>query len=230
MKKIAILQSNYIPWKGYFDMIAAVDEFIIYDEVQFTKNDWRNRNKIKTSNGVQWLSIPVRQEKLEQKISETKVVDSRWADKHWKTIKQNYSRAEGFAEYAPVIVDAYQQAAKLELLSDINMLFIRTICQLANIKTSISQSTNYTIAGDRVARLVSLCQQSSASVYLSGPAAKSYLDEEMMLKAGITVEWMDYSGYHEYTQLYPPFVHGVSMVDLLLNTGKSFSSYMKCSV
>ncbi|MDP3009539.1 MAG: WbqC family protein [Methylococcales bacterium] len=227
MKKIAILQSNYIPWKGYFDMIAAVDEFILYDDVQFTKNDWRNRNKIKTPSGVQWLSIPVRQERLDQKISETKVSDRRWADKHWKTIKQNYSRAEGFSTYSSIIAETYQQASELEFLSDINLLFIRTICKLANIQTTISLCTDYNLIGDRMSRLVSLCEQASASVYVSGPAAKSYLDEDAFLKFGITVEWMDYSGYKEYPQLYPPFEHGVSMIDLLFNLGLQYSSYMK---
>ena len=227
MKKIAILQSNYIPWKGYFDMIASVDEFIIYDDVQFTKNDWRNRNKIKTSSGVQWISIPVRQERLDQKISETKVSDRRWADKHWKSIKQNYSRADGFSIYSSVIAETYQQAAELEFLSDINLLFIRTICKLANIQTTISLCTDYTLTGDRMARLVNLCKQASATVYLSGPAAKSYLEEHDFSKSSITLDWMDYSGYKEYPQLYPPFEHGVSMIDLLFNIEIEHKCYMK---
>lgn len=208
-------------------MIAAVDEFIIYDDVQFTKNDWRNRNKIKTPNGVQWISIPVRQEHLDQKINETKISDKRWADKHWKTLKQNYSRAEGFNEYAPIIAEAYQQAAEFELLSDINLFFIRMLCKLTNIETNISLCTDYKLIGDRVERLVGLCEQTSGTVYLSGPAAKSYLDESAFLHSGVSVEWMDYSGYAEYPQLYPPFEHGVSMIDLLFNTGPQHSSYMK---
>ena len=229
MKKIAILQSNYIPWKGYFDMIASVDEFILYDDVQFTKNDWRNRNKIKTPTGVQWLTIPVRQENLEQKISETKISDKRWADKHWKTIKQNYSRAQYFSEYTGIIAETYQQAAKLELLSEVNLLFLRTICQLVNIKTIITSSSDYTLHGDRVARLINLCQQTSASSYISGPAAKCYLDESAFSQAGITVEWMSYSGYPEYSQLYSPFEHGVSIIDMLFNLGSQSPSYMKFS-
>jgi hypothetical protein len=227
MKKVAILQSNYIPWKGYFDMIAAVDEFIIYDDVQFTKNDWRNRNRIKTPTGLQWISIPVRQVNLKQKISETKVIDKRWADKHWKTIKQNYSRVEGFSAYSSIIAETYQQASEFEFLSDINLLFIRTICKLADIKTSIRLCTDYTLVGDRVSRLVDLCEQAKASVYISGPAAKSYIEEDAFLKSGITVKWMDYSGYKEYPQLYPPFEHGVSIIDLLFNVGTQCPSYMK---
>lgn len=230
MKKIAILQSNYIPWKGYFDMIASVDEFIIYDDVQFTKNDWRNRNKIKTPTGVQWLTIPVRQENLEQKISATRISDKRWADKHWKTIKQNYVRAQAYSQYADIIAETYQNAAKLELLSEVNVLFLRILCQLANIKTVITSSSDYTLQGDRVARLINLCRQASASSYISGPAAKCYIDESDFSQAGITVEWMDYSAYPEYPQLYPPFDHGVSMLDLLFNTGLQHPLYMKFSL
>lgn len=227
MKKVAILQSNYIPWKGYFDMIDAVDEFIIYDEVQFTKNDWRNRNKIKTPHGIQWISIPVRQENLNQKVSETRVSDHRWADKHWKTLKQNYSRSDGFLTFASELEETYRQAGELEFLSDINLLFLRTLCQLTHIETTISLCTDYTIEGDRVSRLVNICSQASATTYLSGPAAKCYLKEDDFANAGIAVEWMDYSGYVEYPQLYPPFVHGVSMIDLLFNIGTGFSSYIK---
>lgn len=227
MKKIAIVQSNYIPWKGYFDLIAAVDEFIIYDDVQFTKNDWRNRNKIKTPNGIQWLSIPVRQERLDQKISETKVSDRRWADKHWKTIKQNFSKAPGFPLYSSALSEAYHKAAEMEDLSAINLLFIKTVCELLNIKTKISLCKDYRMTGDRIQRLVSLCKQAAASVYISGPAAQHYLDEEAFAVAGIDVEWMDYSGYNQYPQLYPPFEHGVSIIDLLLNAGQKTQSYMK---
>lgn len=226
MKKVAILQSNYIPWKGYFDMIAAVDEFIIYDDVQFTKNDWRNRNKIKTPNGVQWITIPVRQENLDQKISETRVSDHRWADKHWKTLKQNYSRAEGFLTFAPTLEKTYRQAAELEFLSDINLLFLRTLCQLTHIDTTISLCTDYSMKGDRMSRLVNLCAQASATAYLSGPSGKSYLQEDEFTNSGIAVEWMDYSGYVEYPQLHPPFDHHVSLIDLLFNSGPGSSSYM----
>ncbi|MCI0559344.1 MAG: WbqC family protein, partial [Nitrososphaera sp.] len=130
LKRIAILQSNYIPWKGYFDVINLVDEFIILDEVQFTKNDWRNRNKIKTKAGVDWLSIPVRQEHLHQKIIETRVVDERWATKHWKTLSQSYARAWHFKTYADYIEKIYREASAFEFLSQINRCFIRAIMEL----------------------------------------------------------------------------------------------------
>ncbi|CAE6888095.1 hypothetical protein R69927_04652 [Paraburkholderia domus] len=227
MKRVAILQSNYIPWKGYFDLIASVDEFIVYDEVQFTKNDWRNRNKIKTANGVEWITIPVRQAKLEQKITETRVVDGRWAVKHWKAIANNYSRAPHFAKYAPVVEELYRQAGQLQFLSEINLTFIQFICELFAIPTRISSSRSYDLSGDRVGRLVSVCRQAGARTYLSGPAAQSYIDESQFEASGISVEWMNYSGYPEYAQLFPPFEHGVTVLDLLFNVGPQHRNYMK---
>jgi hypothetical protein len=227
MKKVAIVQSNYIPWKGYFDMINSVDEFIILDEVQFTKNDWRNRNKIKTRNGSNWLTIPVRHEHLNQKISAVKVSDERWAEKHWKTLIHNYSRARHFADYAPHIEKIYADSAHLEFLSEINLRFIHGLCALAGIKTKISLCTAYALQDDRVSRLVDICRQSGAKTYVSGPAAKSYLDEPIFAAAGLTVEWIDYSGYGEYEQLFPPFAHNVSLLDLLFNAGTQHRSFMK---
>lgn len=226
-KRVAILQSNYIPWKGYFDLIRNVDEFIILDEVQFTKNDWRNRNKIKTRDGVQWLTIPVRQEKLEQSISSIQTLDARWAHKHWTSLVHNYSRSPYFSLYAQSIEAAYAEVSELTSLSAINVLFLKLICRMLEIKTVISRCTDYRMQGDRVNRLLSLCQQASANEYLSGPAAKNYLDEQLFKEAGISLKWADYSQYAEYKQLFPPFSHAVTVLDLLFNTGSGAKNYLK---
>ncbi|MFA7232451.1 MAG: WbqC family protein [Victivallaceae bacterium] len=227
MKKIAILQSNYIPWKGYFDIINSVDEFILLDEVQYTKNDWRNRNKIKTPNGLSWLSIPVSKSgHLHKKINEVTVTDRRWNTKHCSTIVQYYSKTAHFAEYREWLEKMYLDNA-LEYLSDINYFFINAICTELGIKTKIAKSSEYEMAGEKNERLINFCQQAGATEYLSGPAAKNYLDEEKFMNAGIKVSWMDYSGYPEYEQLYPPFEHGATVLDLILNTGKDAPKYMK---
>ena len=203
-----------------------MDEFIIYDEVQYTKNDWRNRNKIKTPTGVQWITIPVFQKSLQQKISETRISNDKWAVKNWQTIKGNYSRAGHFKEFAPRFEEFYLNT-KLTLLSEINLFLITLICDLLNIKTKISNSKDYTMSGDPTEKLVSLCEQTEAVVYLSGPAAKNYLREEFFISAGIAVEWMDYSGYAEYNQMYPPFNHFVSILDLIFNEGPNATKFMK---
>lgn len=226
-KLAAILQSNYIPWKGYFDLINQVDEFILYDDMQYTRRDWRNRNKIKTSNGVIWLTIPVETKgKYYEKIKEIKVSDPNWAKTHWKTIEVSYARAKYFKEYRERFETLYLESQE-QYLSEINYRFITEICKLLNITTRLSWSSSYQLAEGRTERLVGLCKQVGATRYLSGPAAKDYMEEELFQNEGLTVEYADYSGYPEYTQLYPPFDHAVSILDLIFNEGPNASRYMK---
>lgn len=226
MKKVAILQSNYLPWKGYFDLINAVDEFIFYDSAQYTKNDWRNRNRIKTPNGLLWLTIPVQVKHRDQKISETLVAQNNWNIKHYKTIKQYYSGARYFKEYQDVLEDLYLGYHQTGL-SEINYHFIQGINKLLDIETRLSWSSEYELAEGKTERLVHLCEQAGAGIYLSGPSARDYLDESLFAEKDISVEWMDYSGYPEYRQLHPPFEHGVSIIDLILNEGPESRKFMK---
>jgi len=227
-KRVAILQSNYIPWKGYFDIIGMVDEFIIYDEVQYTKNDWRNRNRIKTPSGPQWITIPVFQKSSVQKISETQVSNYKWATKNWNSLKANYSKTPYFKLYSPLFEDFYG-SIKTPLLAEINVSLIKIICDLLGIKTKITNSADYELKGDPTEKLVNLCKQVQAGYYLSGPAAKNYLQENLFMEEGIEIGWMDYTDYPEYPQLYPPFNHAVSIIDLLFNAGPASRHYMKCS-
>lgn len=220
MKKIAISQSNYIPWKGYFDLIARVDEFIIYDEMQYTKNDWRNRNRIKTKNGIEWITIPVRVESLHQKINETSISDYNWVKKHKATLQTNYGKAKCFNETKEFIFNIYDRVAKINNLSEINYFFIKYICQYLEINTKISFSTDYKLSKGKTERLVDLCLQANATHYLSGPSAKDYIVESLFDEKNISLEWMDYSTYKEYDQVHTEFEHGVSIIDLLFNQGK----------
>ncbi|MBK7149195.1 MAG: WbqC family protein [Bacteroidetes bacterium] len=224
MKKVAILQSNYIPWKGYFDLIKSVDVFVIYDEVQYTKNDWRNRNLIKTPTGPSWITIPCRQTSLAQKIYETQVTLPNWNVKHWNTIKGNYTRAPYFKKYEEVFYQTYM-SSRSEFLSEINLTFIKTINGLLGIETTIIDSRELNLQGDKNERLIEAVCKLNGNYYLSGPAAKSYLDEKAFHDKGIEVAWMDYTKYPEYQQLYPPFTHGVSILDLIFNCGESAVNY-----
>jgi hypothetical protein len=225
-KRAAILQSNYIPWKGYFDLIGLVDEFVLFDDAQYTKNDWRNRNRIKTQQGVAWLTIPVEHSgRFGQRIDEVRVAGDRWRLKHWRSIVQSYGSAPFFAAYRDRIEELYNEPA--ERLSDVNRRFIEGLCDLLGVRTRISWSTEYPSVDGKTERLVAICQSLGASIYLSGPAAREYLDETLFVAAGISVEYMDYSGYREYPQLYPPFDHKVSVVDLLLAVGPEAHRYLK---
>ena len=227
MKKIAILQSNYIPWKGYFDIMGSVDEFVIYDEMQYTKNDWRNRNKIKTTNGLIWLTIPVKIEKLNQKINETKIADNKWYIKHKNSLQTNYGKATKFKECKDFIFNIYEQASRLDYISEINYTFLNEINKFLKISTKISFSTDYNIGDGKTERLINICKQSNSNIYLSGPSAKNYIDEALFTENSINLEWFDYIGYKEYEQLYPPFEHGVSILDLIFNTGEDAYKYLK---
>jgi len=226
-KKIAILQSNYIPWKGYFDLINMVDEFVLFDEVQYTKNDWRNRNRIVTNQGTQWITIPVKQNKLDQLIEDTVVVDARWAKKHWSTVSQNYANTKYFKLYASIFEGLYLNAAKECRLSEINYQFILAINDILNIKTKIRWSNEFTLKDGKTEKLAGICVDANATEYVSGPAAKSYLNEDFFKKSNIEITWMNYSGYPEYEQLSSDFEHSVSVIDLIFNEGPSARHFMK---
>jgi hypothetical protein len=227
MKKVAILQSNYIPWKGYFDLIAAVDEFILYDDMQFTRRDWRNRNQIKTPQGPQWLTVPVKVKgKYFQKIKETEIDGSDWASIHWKTLTQNYRRAPHFDEVAAWLEPCYA-AERCTHLTQLNRKFLEAVCGYLGIKTIISDSWNYTLIDGKTERLADLCVQAGGTEYFSGPAAKAYIDEKVFADRGIKLTWFDYAGYPEYPQLWGEFTHYVTVLDLLFNCGRESPRFMR---
>jgi len=227
MKKVAILQSNYIPWKGYFDMIAAVDEFILYDDMQYTRRDWRNRNQIKTPQGIQWLTVPVLVKgKYHQKIRETEIDGTDWGDAHWKALVQNYRRAPYFAEIALWLEPLYLEQ-NFTHISQLNRRFIEAICKYLAIKTVITNSWDYTLLDGKTERLADLCVQAGGTEYISGPAAKDYVDERVFSDLGIKLTWFNYEGYPKYPQLWGEFVHAVSILDLLFNCGKDTPNFMR---
>jgi hypothetical protein len=226
-RKVFITQSNYIPWKGYFDAINEADVFVVYDHVQYTKNDWRNRNRIKTANGIIWLTIPVLQISLQQKINETRIIQKNWNEKHWKALALSYAKAPFFKQYKDIFEETYT-SIETDNLSEVNQIFINLICKILRIDTPIIRSTDLDISEpDRVKRLVNICRQLEADEYISGPSAKNYLDESLFHEANMTVKWIDNSGYEPYKQLYEPFEHAVSVVDLIFNEGESATTYMK---
>jgi hypothetical protein len=226
--RLAAVQSNYIPWKGYFDLIDSVDEFVFLDEVQYTRRDWRNRNRIKVGAQTRWLTIPVAVKgQYHQRIDETRIADHSWADQHWKTLVHAYRRAPHFEEIAVLLEPLYDAHRQTEFLSAVNTGFIAAICSRLGIGTRLSQSTAYPTRGERSERLLDICLAAGADEYVSGPGARDYLDVRLFEAAGVRVSWADYSGYREYAQLTGAFEHRVSVVDLLFNTGPSAREYLK---
>lgn len=224
-KRVAVLQSNYLPWKGYFHIIKSVDVFIFYDDVQYTKNDWRNRNRIKTLNGEQWLTVPVGSgDGLN--INQILLKDHTWQEKHWRSVAQGYARAPHFDTCKPFFEDLYLHHEWTNL-SELNQYAIRSISsQFLGLNTTFERSESYTIEGRKLDRLLNLLVAADATEYVSGPAARAYIDESEFLRRGIKLEYINYEKYPEYPQLCPPFNHYVSVIDLLFMMGTDASSYI----
>lgn len=227
MKKVIITQSNYIPWKGYFDGISQTDVFVVYDDMQYTKRDWRNRNQIKTPQGLKWLSIPVEVSgKFFQKIKDTRIADDKWGYSHWDQIKQNYAKSKFFNEMSEWIEPLFKNC-NYKYLTEVNMHFIQAINDFLNIKTEILYSSQFELLEERTDRLVNICKIIEATDYYSGPAAKAYMEIEKFTNEKINVHYFDYTGYPIYEQLYGEFEHSVSIIDLIFNEGHNSKLYIK---
>ena len=222
-KKVAIIQSNYIPWKGYFDIIHDVDVFVFLDDVQMTKRDWRSRNKIKTPKGTEWLSVPFKKGR-NQLICETEIAQGDWQKKHLKTIHTNYGRAPFFKSYKFLLDWLYGETHKN--LSEFNRQTTSMICDILGIETQLICSVELAADGVKHDRLINICQKLGATVYLSGPAARDYIDDAKFQEAGIKLVYKDYSGYPAYQQRFPPFEHQVSIIDVLFNCGPEAPYYI----
>lgn len=225
-KSVAILQSNYIPWKGYFDIIRKVDCFIFYDDVKYTKNDWRNRNKIKTPYGARWLTIPCGGN-YSILINEVRVDNNPWQEAHYKALADNYADAPYWQQFQPFLQEMYLDT-QWQSLSELNQTMITRIArEFLGITTTFERSEAYNLNASKEDRVLQLLGQSGATHYVSGPAAKDYLHQENFDARGITLEYMDYRGYPEYPQFHPPFEHGVTILDLLFHTGSKAVEYMQ---
>lgn len=219
--KCVILQPSYIPWRGYFHQIALADTFVFYDDVQYDTHGWRNRNRLKTRNGVCWMTIPVLHKGAHTEhtpINQIRINWERsWNEKHWSLIYQSYNRAPYFERYAPLLQDFYQQHP--DWLVDITIpLTIALARELGIQHTQFIRSSSLDITGSKTDRLINLLQTIGADHYISGPSARDYIENEKFAAAGITLEYVTY-GYPEYPQLYPPYDPQVSILDLLFMTG-----------
>ena len=225
--RVAILQSNYIPWRGYFDLIDDVDLFIVYDDVQYTRRDWRNRNRIKGAGGAIWLTVPVHfsRDQPDNKIQDICIDNSQdWARKHLAGLKHCYAKARFFESYLEEIVELL--AGDHEKLSELNVAAIRWAAKQLGIETSFRMSSEFDAQGEKTERLISILCQVGASVYLSGPSARNYIELEQFRQSGIGLEFKNYE-YPEYPQLYDGFEPRVSVLDLLFNCGANARDYLK---
>lgn len=220
MKRIGILQPGYLPWLGFFEQVYKSDLFIIYDDVQYDKESWRNRNRIKTAQGMQWLTVPVYVDfKSHPLITEIKIDHhTHWARKHLAAIEQNYAKAPFFHRYIPLFREVLEK--KWEFLIDLDLYFIIKIMEILGLDTKkIVRSSTVQIEGDRISRLITLCQRFGATVFYEGAAGRNYIDDQIFAQAGITVEYQAYQ-HPVYTQLHGPFIPYLSIIDLIFNHGE----------
>ncbi len=215
--KVGVWQSNYIPWKGYFDYINDVDIFCFYDEVQYTKNDWRNRNRLLDNNGLFWVTIPIKSSFVNYKISEVKIENSKILDKHFKSIQQCYSKSPYKSQVLDLLSPIYSQ--KWDYLSKLNQILIKTISEYIGITTKFVNSQDYILPPTRLERLINLNVQLKATTYLSGLNAKNYIrgNEHLFEKNQIKLEWKNYGPYLEYPRPTLLYDDQVSIIDLLMN-------------
>jgi hypothetical protein len=224
-RRVAAVQSNYIPWKGYFDLIHDVDLFVFYDDNQYTPRDWRNRNKIKTAGGAQWISVPVGDDR-NRLIHDVTIPDAAWQAKHLQTITQNYGKCPHFARYKGWLEHVYLET-RWAGLSELNHATTKHIArEFLGITTEFADSRAYAAQGTKLDKMVDLVVRAGGSTYLSGPAARDYIVPERFTERGIALEWKDYGGYPEHPQRFPPFEHGVTVLDLLFNTGPDAPWYI----
>jgi hypothetical protein len=219
---VVILQPSYIPWRGFFHLIQKADTFVFFDDVQYDKRGWRNRNRIKTQNGPVWLTIPANAKGSQTDnilIKDVPVVyDEDWAKKHWRSLQLNYGKAPFFKQYAPLVESFYQQ--RPVMLADFTISTSITLSETLGLrnKTFLRSSELEGVEGQKTDRLLSVLKKVGATHYISGPSAKDYIENDKFEAAGITLEYIDYR-YEEYPQLHPPYDPQVSVLDLLFMTG-----------
>jgi hypothetical protein len=225
--RCVILQPSYVPWRGYFDLIRRADVFVFYDDVQYDKHGWRNRNRIKTQHGTQWLTIPVLSKGSTSglKIRDVRINSGNpWPRKHLEMLRQSYAGAPHFTEYLPWLQQIYESPAPL--LSDFTIATTTKISSMLGItSTKFLRSSELGIGGGQTERLVNITRHLGAGEYLSGPSARGYIEAEKFAQAGIALQYIEYD-YPEYAQLYPPYDPHVSILDLLFMTGRDAPHYI----
>ncbi len=223
-----ILQPSYIPWRGYFEQIQRADVFVFYDDVQYDKHGWRNRNRIKNHQGGQWLTIPVHSKGVvveNTPINQVEIAwEQSWAERHLRAIQQSYSKAPYYKLYAPWLEEVYQR--RPALLADFTIPLTIEIAQKLGIcSTRFLRSSDLHASGQKTDRLIQILSGLGVTHYISGPSARSYIEDEKFQAAGISLEYMEYN-YPEYPQLYPPYDPYVSILDLLFMVGPEAPQYI----
>jgi hypothetical protein len=228
MKKVAMLQPNYIPWKGVFDLISRVDAFVFYDDVQYTVKDWRNRNKIKTKDGELWLTVPViTKGRREQLVCEAEIDNTTdWQKKHYKTIVASYLKAPYFKSYEYLLKEIYLER-QWAMLADLDIFSTKLIAEALGLNVEWHKSSDLMETGDKHGeKVVKICKRLGCDYFLNGPASRGYMDDAVFAENHVILDYISYD-YREYPQMYGPFTHQVSILDLLFHCGPDARQYIQ---
>jgi hypothetical protein len=224
--RVTILQPSYLPWLGFFEQMTRSDKFVLLDDVQYTRRDWRNRNKVRVKEGWVWLTVPVQQKsRFSQSLLETRIDNSvSWRRKHLETLRQHYCKAPFFEKYFPRCQQVYEK--DWTFLFDLCLETINLIKEEMGIETPLLRSSEMKPGGEKTERLVSICRELGATHYLSGESGSNYIAEEDFSSQGIALEYQNYE-HPVYPQRYTGFVPHLSAIDLLFNCGEQSLGILK---
>jgi hypothetical protein len=214
-----ILQPSYLPWLGYFAQMRRCDVFIYYDDVQYDKHSWRNRNRVKTAQGPQWLTVPVLTHGRDKPLIRDVEVDNRsnWRKKHLETLRQSYARAPYFKQYLPVFEEAYSRS--YSRLLDLNLALMGVLCEVLGLRRETRLASELGCEkSSPVGRLIGLCHAVGATTFYEGASGKEYIDDSEFARSGLRIEYQDYQ-HPTYEQQHGEFAPYLSIVDLLFNCG-----------
>ncbi len=220
MRKIAILQPNYIPWKGVFDLASRVDVFVFYDDVQYTVKDWRNRNIVKSPNGPIWLTVPVLSKgRRDQLICDALIdLESNWQEKHLKTLVNCYSKARFFRQYEYLLQELYL-GTKWERIAELDIHATRLLARALDIEVEWVIASDLAQVGSKDGeKVLNICNLLRCDYFLNGPSSRAFMNERLFTERGVSLDFIEYD-YPEYPQLFGSFVHQVSVLDVLFNCG-----------
>jgi hypothetical protein len=225
-RTLVVLQPGYLPWLGFFDQMRRSTVFVYYDDVQYDKHGWRNRNRIKTPSGALWLTVPVLHAGKGQPLILDALIDQTtdWARKHIRTLRQYYSKAACFSRYMPEL-EALLERSWTHIV-DLDMAVVDLMARWLSLTPAVHRSSALGIGGDKSERLLNMCRHFGADRYLSGDAAQNYLDVDLFGRHGVTVEWQNFQ-HPVYPQLHGPFVPFLSALDLILNCGEESASILE---
>lgn len=227
--RAVVLQPTYLPWMGYFELIDATDVYVVFDHVQFVKKGWQQRNRIKTPNGVIWLTIPVKKAPRGTRICDIEISWEREnpLEKHWETIAFGYGKAPYFNKYKFLFEEIYSK--RYTLLRDLNVELIKTICNILGIKTKILFSSELNLSDEdmgKTEKIVNLCKKVGITYLYDGKSAQDFIDLSLFEKEKIQIAFQDFH-HPTYPQRYGDFIPYMSVIDLLLNTGEDAISYIR---